>query len=358
MSFGMALPTTHASPPYPPRTALTGCTPTPRVDIPICTVFILLFLLLAAWHMIALQLNLRGRQSHEHQRLLPTLIFIFCVLRIAALSLRIACATYPNNLRLAIAALVFTMAGVVLLLIVNLFLAKRLIRDYYICTKFGAGRRNHHAPIRILRGLVFCVVACLLMVISAAVDSFFVRTKKNRQSARDVQLVATTLLTFLAFVPFLAVIVLVLYVKRTSLLTRVDSKRRFWARCQLLFLSALLLTLEIGFRCGVGFDARPVGQPAWFHSRASFYCFTFLLEVMMVALYGFAWADRRLRIHHQDNIVEGTTSSTTTRGKKKHGREHEGGHDERHGWVKIRLPEWHRLMGRVNTTSEVFGEYT
>ena len=59
-------------------------------------------------------------------------------------------------------------------------------------------------------------------------------------------------------------------------------KKRFHMRRGMLVWTALLLTMQVGFRCGTAFDVRPVGDSAWFLSKGAYYCFIFLLELVVV----------------------------------------------------------------------------
>ena len=59
-------------------------------------------------------------------------------------------------------------------------------------------------------------------------------------------------------------------------------EKRFRLRKGMLVWTALLLTLEVGFRCGTAVDVRPVGDSAWFLSKGVYYCFIFLIELVIV----------------------------------------------------------------------------
>ncbi|KAG7286810.1 hypothetical protein NEMBOFW57_009127 [Staphylotrichum longicolle] len=39
------------------------------------------------------------------------------------------------------------------------------------------------------------------------------------------------------------------------------------------------------FACGVNFAAKPIGVVEWYHSRAAFYCFNFMIEIIVVYVY-------------------------------------------------------------------------
>lgn len=127
-------------------------------------------------------------KKRDHKFIFSVLLFGFCMSRLATLSLRIAWAHHPRNVNLAIAASIFVQAGVLLLFIVNLVFAQRVVRSYH--PKFGWSKGL---------GLVFkflycCVGAMLIMVIFAAVYTFFTLDVALRTKLRDIILVAGTFL--------------------------------------------------------------------------------------------------------------------------------------------------------------------
>ncbi|KAK1830947.1 hypothetical protein QBC39DRAFT_408934 [Podospora conica] len=360
---GPSLPEAYLpGPPFPPRSAQLGGTPTPIPDIPISAVFILLFLLSALFHLLTIFLDRRrphppsppkpppplppndtiattlSRSSyhpsdddgppppHHHpghrSRPLPTaLLTVFSLLRITALSLRIASAAHPSHHPLAIAAAEFTSAGVALLLVVNLLLARRLVRDY--CPSAGVWRK---APIRVFRFLVFGVVACLVMVVSASAESFFLDDEDALRRAGNVQKVSAVVLVFLAAAPVGFVGVVGRWGRGLG--------ERGRARRALVVGVAVLLVLEVGFRCGVAFEEREVDRPGWMHSRAAYYCFVFAVEVVVLGMFLMAMVDPKFREGPRDGGLEGRTDGLE---------EKRGG-----GWVD-------GLMRRINSRRDVFG---
>src|SRR5690606_17854916 len=78
-----------------------------------------------------------------------------------------------------------------------------------------------------------------------------------------------------------------------------------WAKVALLISTSLLLTLGAGFRIGVNFAAKPVGQEQWYHSKAAFYCFNFVLDLIVVYAYAIFRFDR---MFHIPPSVEAKTS--------------------------------------------------
>jgi hypothetical protein len=106
-------------------TAQIGGIPTIGLDVPICSVFIALFVSLAASHMTILQINLR----RGHKFIFNGLCFGFAMSRIAACTLRLVWATRPSDVDVSLVASVFLNAGIVLIYIINNLLAWRMVRS-------------------------------------------------------------------------------------------------------------------------------------------------------------------------------------------------------------------------------------
>ena len=66
---------------------------------------------------------------------------------------------------------------------------------------------------------------------------------------------------------------------------REREKQRFRFRSGLLVSTAVLLTVELGFRCESVFDLRPAADPGWVGLKAAYYCFIFGIEVVVVYLF-------------------------------------------------------------------------
>jgi len=306
-------------PPYLPQTAQLGGLPTVGVDDPICAVLLLLFVGGAATHMTIFQLN----RQRSHKFLFSALLFGFCMARIGALSMRMAWASHATNTSVAIAANVLTAAGVLLLFLVNLVFAQRILRAYHPRAGWSSALRWT------FRLLYACVVACLIMVVTATVHSFFTLDAAARQRDRDVQLVASTYLAFLAFLPIPVVAAAALAPRPT----RVEKfgQGRFRTKLRLLLFTSALLALGAGFRTGVAFDLRPASQPAWFHHKACYYVFNYVLELIVVYTYAVARFDRRF------HVPDGSSAPGHYAGTAKHAA---------------------GPAARVNTEAEVFGTDT
>jgi hypothetical protein len=234
--------------------------------------------------MMIFQLN----RKRDHKFVFSALLFGFCMARITALVLRIVWASRQTNVSVAIAANVFTAAGVVLLFIVNLVFAARLVRAYH-------PHVGWHPACRWAFRLCYVLVgACLVLAIVPTVQSFFTIDPDTRRIDRDIQLVATVALATLAFLPTPITLLALLTPRRT----RVEKfgQGRFRTKVRLLLFTSLLLTVGAAFRTAVAFATRPINDPGWWHHKACYYCFNYVIELIVVYTYAAARFDRRFHV--------------------------------------------------------------
>lgn len=330
-------PQQPSGPPYLPTVPQLGGVPTVDLDVPISAVLLALFVAGAATHMTILQINLR----RKHKFLFSGVLFGFCMARISALTLRIAWATHLTNANVAIAAGVMTVAGVILLFIVNLIFAQRILRACW-------PELGWHPIVRgVWKGMYALVAACLIMAVVASVMVFFTLDPTVRSQCRSVQLVATTVMMVLAFLPTPVVLVAGLHARQSGNINsggiRSSSSSsgstaggggidhfgtgQLRTKIALVLFTSLLLTLGAGFRTGVAYDLRLT--PAWFHHKACFYIFNFVIELVVVYLYAAVRFDRRF------HVPDGSSKLGHYRGEQEKG---ERG-----------------LEGMVNDESEMFG---
>ncbi|RSL58053.1 hypothetical protein CEP54_008016 [Fusarium duplospermum] len=274
----------QSGPPYLPTTAGLGGRPTPSVDDPISGVLLGLFVTGAALNMTIFQLNRR----RSHKFILSALLFGFCMARIIANVLRIVWAAYPTNARIAIAAQVFANAGVVLLFVVNLIFAQRILRAYH--PHIGWSKPGT----LVFRFFFFSILAMLIMLIVAVVYNFYTIDPHTKQQLRDVQLTAITYLAVLAFLP-LPTIAICLILPRKAPMDKFG-QGRMRTKLGLLIFTSTLLTLGAAFRAGVSYKIRPANDPAWYHHKACFYCFNYVIELIVVFSYALSRFDRRFHI--------------------------------------------------------------
>lgn len=305
-------------PPYAIPSALLGGRPTVSVDVPISAVFLVLFLVLAVVHMTIFQLN----RKISHKFVFSGLLFGLSMARSTAMVMRIVWANYPTNTRIALAANILSQAGVILLFIANLFFTQRMVRAYLPAVGW------HNLSRFVFRGLVASVVATLVMIIVTVIHSSYSLDPVVQDKDRKVQLVAGTLFAILAFIPIPVVLSAVLVSRSrrsgnktapssvaddSSLPSTVDDKKqqvsssnpgrpekfgtgRMRTKVRLLIFTSTILTLGAAFRVATSFMARPANDPAWYHSRACYYCFNFVIEVIVSALYAAVRFDRRFHV--------------------------------------------------------------
>ncbi|RGP73726.1 hypothetical protein FLONG3_6217 [Fusarium longipes] len=271
-------------PPYLPRTAGLGGRPTPSVDDPISGVMLAFFVTGAVLNMTIFQLNRR----RSHKFVLSGLLFGFCMARITANVLRIAWASNPTDTSLAIAANVFTNAGVVLLFVVNLIFAQRILRAYH--PNIGWSKPASWA----FKFLYFAIGASLIMLITAVVYNFYTLNPHTKQQLRDIQLTGSTFLAILAFLP-LPIVGLCFVLPRKMAMDKFG-QGRMRTKIQLLVFTTILLSLGASFRTAVSFKVRPANDPAWYHSKACYYCFNYVIEIIVVFSYALSRFDRRFHI--------------------------------------------------------------
>ncbi|KAI0402068.1 hypothetical protein F4802DRAFT_389532 [Xylaria palmicola] len=268
-------------PPYASTMAVVGGVPTLTTDVPVAAVFLGLFVASAAAHMMILQLNRRAGLKF----LFSGMLFALCALRSVALSMRIVWAAYPRTVNVALAAGILAQTGSVLVFVVNLLLTQRVVRAYH--PAFGW----HPATNLAFRFLIACVLACLVMVVVVTAQSFFTLDAGVRHADRIVQLFAGTYMATLAFLP-LPVIALAALLPRAQHVERFGGGR--WRnKVRLLLATSALATLGAAFRVYTGYAARSAAHPGWWHSRACYYCFNFVIDLLVSALYLFSRFDRR-----------------------------------------------------------------
>lgn len=299
--------------------ASLGGRPTTSVDTPISAVLIALFVAGAALNMTIFQLNRR----RSHKFILSALLFGFCMARIIANVLRIVWASNPNDASIAIAASVFTSAGVVLLFVVNLIFAQRLVRAYH--PHLGWSK-----PVTLVfRFLFFSIVANLIMVIVAVVYNFYTLVPSTKQKLRNIQLTGVTYLAILAFLP-LPITALCLLLPRKAPMDKFG-QGRMRTKVYLLVFTSTLLALGAGFRAGVAYIIRPASDPAWFHHKACFYVFNYAIELVVVFSYALSRFDRRFHIPNGSKAPGDYSSSVDT-------------------------AKTNELANRIMTEEEVFGD--
>ncbi|KFH47762.1 hypothetical protein ACRE_013200 [Hapsidospora chrysogenum ATCC 11550] len=270
-----------SGPPYLIPAAQLGGVPTITLDIPILAILLAIFVAAAALNMTIFQIN--RRQGHKF--VLSAVLFGFCMARINAAALRIAQANHPHNVRLTIAASIFFNAGVLIFFIVNLIFLQRLVRAHHPHVGWSKGLGWG------FRFLYFSVFACLAMVITAVVYGFYTLDQDTQVKLRDIRRTASVYMAILAFIPVPGTILCVLAPRRGPVEDFGTGSMR--TKVILLLFTASLLSLGAGFRAAVGFMPRPPSNPGWFNHKASYYCFNYVVEIIVVYTYALSRFDRR-----------------------------------------------------------------
>lgn len=272
-----------SSPPYPPTTASLGLIPTISVDVPICAVFLILFILGAASHMTIFQVN----RARGHKFIISGMMFGFCMARIVTMVMRIVWATRPTNIRIAIAANVFIYAGVVLLFVVNVIFAQRILRACHPNT--GWHPLFHHC----FTALYVLIVLTLIMLITSVIQSFYTLNDNTRRIDRSIILYGQTFYCVVSFLPILIVIGGLVIPRET----RVEKfgQGRFRTKIAILLNTSFLLCLGACFRVGTNYAGgdRPIEDPAGYQDKACFYIFNFTIEIIVILLYVIVRVDKR-----------------------------------------------------------------
>ncbi len=271
------------SPPYPATTATLGGLPTVGLDVPICAVFLVLFIGGAISHMTIFQVNMK----RGHKFILSGMMFGFCMSRLVTMVLRIVWAVYPHNVRIAIAANVFVAAGVVLLFIINLLFAQRILRACH--PNSGWHPILHYS----FMAIYVIIVLSLIALITSVIQGNYTLNHNTKRIDHDIQLYGGTFYAFVAFLPILLVIGGLVIPRKT----RVEKfgSGRFRHKIAILLLASALLCLGASFRVGVNYAGgnRPRDDPAGYQSKACFYIFNFTVEIITIYLYVIVRVDKR-----------------------------------------------------------------
>lgn len=224
--------------------------------------------------------------------------------RIITCILRIASSTRQTNIRLAMAAQIFVAAGVLLVYVINLIFTQRLIRAQH--PRWGWSK-----PFSIFLKLTYVVVVIsLIMVITVTVQMFYTLNPNTRRIDRDVQLYCSTFFAYVSFLPIPLMTVSLILPRKT----RVEKfgLGRWRTKVFVLLISSFVLCLGAAYRCGTAYlPPVPMTQPLpSYYSRACFYVFNFVLEILIIYLYIFARIDRRF---HVPNGAKGHGSYVPTK---------------------------------------------
>lgn len=205
--------------------------------------------------------------------------------------MRIVWFCYPTNVRLELAASVFIAAGVLSLYLVNLLFAQRIIRATHLRLGWS---KLFSACFIALYVLVPCVLA---MIITVSIQSYYTLDPKILAIDNDVRLVAIGYLMALSFLPLpLMALNFILPIPKAREIEQfgIGGLR---PKIMVLITSTVLLVLGTGFRFGTALlPPRPSSDPAWYYSKACFWIFDIVVEIIVAYLYLILRVDRRFHV--------------------------------------------------------------
>ncbi|KAH7068885.1 hypothetical protein BKA63DRAFT_97339 [Paraphoma chrysanthemicola] len=272
-------------PPFLPPIWTAGGPPVKRIDVPVQTIFMLLFFIGAIVHMRVFQSN----RARAHKFLPNLFIFFFCVSRILTSILRIASVSLPRNAQLALAAQIFMSAGVLILFIINLVFATRILRSTH--RDFGWS-----LPFSILSKIVVLAIgATLITLITTTVRNAYSINERTRATDHTLLLYGSTFLAIIATLP-LPIVALTLTIPYSPLDEFGTGRTR--TKVIVLVISTTLLSIGAWFRCGIAWQTPvPLSQPLpSYLAKGPFYVLNFLFEFQTVIMYAVLRVDQRFHI--------------------------------------------------------------
>jgi hypothetical protein len=219
----------------------------------------------------------------------------FCKVRLITMSLRMAWACYPRNISLGIAAQVFVYVGTIILYLCNWFFAQRVVRAQHPHIGWSTPYRILHRT-----GIIALIVA-LLMIVVASIQQFFTLDPTLLRVDRALQLAAFTYFGAFTLAPLGMILISVILPRKE---TEKFGAGRLRNAIAVLFVGSFILALGQCFRTITGWlPAVPLRNPQgqfspvpWYFSKACFYCFNFLTELLVVIFYAVMRVDLRFYV--------------------------------------------------------------
>ncbi|KAJ5239072.1 hypothetical protein N7468_003691 [Penicillium chermesinum] len=259
--------------PYASKVAGLGGLPTVGVDVPICAIFLVLFISGAVGHMTTFQINRR----RGHKFIPSAATFGFCMSRTVACIIRIVWACYPHNVSLAIAAQIFVAAGVLILFILNLLYAQRM-------------------------ALYAITVVSIIMLITVVIQSAYTLNANTHRIDRDIQVYGVTYFAIVSFLPLPIVLALLLFTRGRQIES--PGHGSWAAKGAIVITAAVLLCLGASFRAATTWmPPRPATNPPPYDHKACFYIFDFGIDITVVMLFLFARVDKRFWVPNGSSQV-------------------------------------------------------
>lgn len=188
--------------------------------------------------------------------------------------------------------MIFVSAGVLILFLINLIFAQRILRAAHPHIGW------HKTLSTVFNVLYFGILAMLIMVITATVQSFYTLSANTHRIDRDLQMTASSYLLLVSFLPIPLVLFGIVVPRKTRL--EKFGTGRWRTKVAILLTTSVLLCLGASFRSATTFkNPRPRNDPAWYHAKWCFYFFNFTLEIIVIYLYIILRVD--LRFHVPDH---------------------------------------------------------
>ena len=256
--------------------------------------------------MTLLQLN--TKRSHKFPLQGP--IFGFCMARTTTCIMRIVWACYPHNVRIALAAQILNNAGILIIYVVNLIFAQRILRG--IQPKIG-WNALHSGAFKVVYVLIGGVLA---MVITATVLTSYTLDPATKLACADCLKTASAFLFFITLCP-------IFLLGAAFLLPRNEENEEAFGtgimetKALVVFTIACLTITISGFKLGTTLEPpRPVADPAWYHSKAAFYCFGYMLEIFILCVIQVARVDRVFHVPDGSGAVRSYWVASRVGGEK------------------------------------------
>jgi hypothetical protein len=232
----------------------------------------------------------RNQRKYHHKFPLQGPIFGFCMARTTTCIMRIVWASYPHNVRIALAAQILNNAGILIIYIVNLIFAQRVLRAMKPKIGWNTVFSNAFKIVYVLIGGV------LAMVITATVLKSYTLDPQTKVACADCSKAATVFLFFITLCP-LFLLALAFFLPRNEENEEAFGTGIMETKALVVFLIACLTITISGFKLGTTFETpRPLADPAWYHSKAAFYCFGYMLEILILGVVQVARVDRMFHV--------------------------------------------------------------
>jgi hypothetical protein len=260
--------------------AQLGGLPTPLPDVPVLAVFLFYFGVAAIVSLFLIHRHLQN----EQQCVTPVLLLIAVgerLLRVATCAMRIAWAFEVENVRIAVASQILMQSGVLLLYMVNLLLARRILRA-------AIGDRPW-------MGFVLPIMSTLtvmssIVIIASTVVLGLTLDQRAIGACRNAQRAAATYQVILAIMPI--VMLASAYIGHRR---RIHTSHGLRTALAITAISSLLALFMAGFKAGVIWDPdRSLSNPAWYDSKACLYILELGQEILILTLLVLTNVDKKV----------------------------------------------------------------